>query len=88
MLLNTFSPAENKAEPFSQLCASVSLPCFECTCTWTACSEEERLALMVVASKAGCFSGGILLNPLLNQFPLKMQLGTVTFWKLKRTFEG
>lgn len=75
MLLTSFAPAKNKAEPSSQLCASVSLPYFQCASTWTARSAEERLALVVGASNSGPFSGGILLTPLINQFLLKMQLG-------------
>lgn len=83
MLLTTFSPAENKAEPSSQLCASVSLPYFEHASTQTARSAEERLALMVGSPKSGPFSGGILLNPLISQFLFKMQLGDSDFLEAK-----
>lgn len=73
MLLTIFSAAESKAEPSSQLCASVSLPL-----------SVHLLGLLTQqrktgsdASKNGLFSARILLKSLINQ--LQLSLGTVTF---------
>lgn len=54
MLLITFSPAEKKAEPSLQLCASVSPP-FECAPSWTPRSAEKSWLWCLGLPRVGLF---------------------------------